>query len=155
MESSRRRAGEARKEINVKKVYVLIMLLSSLAAPVFCEDACKTTSKAAAKDSPFVCDRLALTPAERTRHFEELGPALLALKSGVRELPNGYEFKFPSDAKTFAMISEWIEQERRCCPFFDIDLRVEHEGGAVWMRLTGRKGTKEFMQADGAEWIKQ
>jgi hypothetical protein len=46
------------------------------------------------------------------------------------------------------MLAEWIDQERRCCPFFDIDLRVEHDGGALWLRLTGRPGTKEFIRAE-------
>ena len=97
---------------------------------------------------------MALTSAERTRHFDQLGPALRALKTGVRELPDGYELKFPSDGKTFAMLAEWVEQERRCCPFFDIDLRVEREGGALWLRLTGRPGTKEFIRADAGPWLK-
>lgn len=110
---------------------------------------------AAAKDSPFACDRLALTPELRRRHFEELGPALRALRLAVRELPDGYEFKFPSDVKTVAMLEEWIAQERLCCPFFDIDLRFEREGGPAWMRLTGRPGTKEFIRADAPKWIQQ
>ena len=140
------------RKIIVKNLWILITVTSLLAGAAFAEDACKTASK---KDSPFVCDRLALSPAERTRHFNELGPALLALKRDMRALPDGYEFKFPSDAKTFAMLSEWIEQERRCCPFFDLDLRVEREGGGVWMRITGRPGTKAFIQADAAEWIRK
>jgi hypothetical protein len=145
MESFRRRAGENRKEKPMKKkVCVLIMVLTTLA--VLAADK---------KQSPFACDRLALSPAERTRHFDELGPALLKLKTGVRELPDGYEFKFPSDKKTFAMLSEFIEQERRCCPFFDITLHVESEGGPLSMRVTGRPGTKEFIQADAGAWIKQ
>jgi hypothetical protein len=110
---------------------------------------------AVAKDSPFVCDRLALTPEIRTRHFEVLGPALLAARLAVRELSDGYEFKFPSDAKTLAMLEEWIGQERLCCPFFDIDLRLEREGGPAWMRLTGRPGTKDFIRADAGPWIQQ
>jgi len=35
-----------------------------------------------------------------------------------------------------------------CCPFFDIDLRVEKEGGPLWLRLTGREGVKQFIKAD-------
>jgi hypothetical protein len=105
--------------------------------------------------SPFACDRLALDPEARRRHFEELGPALGALKERVRELSNGYEFRFPSDPKTIAMAAEWAAGERLCCPFFDIELRMEREGGPFWMRLTGRKGTKEFIKADAAAWIKQ
>jgi len=106
-------------------------------------------------ESPFACDVFALTAAQRTRHFKELGPMLRSLKTGVRELSNGYEFQFPGDPKTVALLTEWAVQERLCCPFFDIDLRFEKEGGAAVMRLTGREGTKQFIEADGAEWIKR
>jgi hypothetical protein len=108
-----------------------------------------------AHESPFACDRLALDRETRRRHFEELGPALSALRESVRELSNGYEFRFPSDPKTIAMVAKWAAEERLCCPFFDIQLRMEREGGPVWMRLTGRKGTKAFIRADAAAWIKQ
>ena len=114
-----------------------------------------TLSALAGKESPFACDRLALTPAERTRHFGELSPALRSRRLAVRELPDGYEFKFPTDAKTFAMLAEWIEQERRCCPFFDIDLRIESEGRGVWVRLSGRPGTKAFIRADAGPWLQK
>jgi hypothetical protein len=107
------------------------------------------------RESPFACDRLALDPEARKRHFEELGPALRVLKKRVRELSDGYEFQFPSDPKTIAMVAEWAAGERLCCPFFDIQLRLEREAGPFWIRLTGRKGTKEFIKADAAAWIKQ
>jgi len=106
-------------------------------------------------ESPFACDRLALDPEARRRHFDELGPALRGLKKGVRELPDGYEFQFPSDPKTIAMVAEWAAGERLCCPFFDIQLHMEREGGPFSLRLTGRKGTKEFIKVDAAAWIKQ
>jgi hypothetical protein len=104
-------------------------------------------------DSPFACDITALSSAERTRHFVELGPALRDLRTGVRELDNGYELQFPGDPKTVSMLTEWAVQEHRCCPFFDIELRFDREGGSSWLRLTGRKGTKEFIKVDGAKWI--
>jgi hypothetical protein len=128
----------------MKKLWSLL-LLTFVAIP----------AAAATKQSPFGCDRLALTPEIRKRHFEVLGPALRALKLGVRELPDGYEFKFPSDSKTVAMLAEWIEQEHLCCPFFDIELRLEREGGPAWMRLTGRPGTKDFIRADAGAWIRE
>lgn len=106
-------------------------------------------------ESLFACDRLALDSEARKRHFDELGPALRAVRKAVRELPDGYEFQFPSDPKTIAMVAEWAAGERLCCPFFDIQLRMEPEGGPFWLRLTGRKGTKEFIKVDGASWIKQ
>jgi hypothetical protein len=107
------------------------------------------------RESPFACDTSALTPEQRKRHFDELGPALRALRQGVRELPDGYEFQFPSDEKTYGMLTEWVHQESLCCPFFDINVRLEREGGPLWLRLTGREGTKDFIKVDGAKWIKQ
>jgi hypothetical protein len=100
------------------------------------------------------CDRLALTPEQRKRHFDELGPALRSLKTTVRELPDGFEFQFPSDMKTYQLVAEWAAGERVCCPFFEIDLRSEPEAGPLWLRLTGRDGVKEFIHAEGAAWIK-
>jgi hypothetical protein len=105
-------------------------------------------------ESPFACDRLALTPELRKRHFDVVGPKLRALRTGVRELPDGYEFAFPSDQATFELLAEWVNQERLCCPFFDIGIRLESEGGPLWLRLTGRPGTKDFIKVDGAKWIK-
>jgi hypothetical protein len=104
--------------------------------------------------SPFYCDREALSPAERTRHFDVLEPALIAKRQAVRELPDGYEIQFASDKQTFQDMAEFVEAERRCCPFFDIALRVTPEHGPLWVRFSGRAGTKQFIEADGAEWIR-
>ena len=104
---------------------------------------------------PFACNRLALTPDQRKRHFDELGPKLLSLKKRVRELPNGYEFEFPADPKTVQLAAEWAVGERTCCPFFDIDMRLEREGGSLWLHVTGREGVKQFIQADGAAWLRK
>ncbi len=102
------------------------------------------------QESPFACNRLALTPEQRTRHFDELGPKLRSLRKDVRELPNGYEFEFPSDPATVQLVAEWAAGERACCPFFDIEMRLEREGGPFWLRLTGREGVKQFIRVDGA-----
>jgi len=103
-------------------------------------------------DSPFACNRAALTAQARRRHFDELSPALRARKKSVRELRDGFEFEFPPDTATFQLVSEWVAGERLCCPFFDIDLNVEREGGSLWLRLTGREGVKQFIKADFASW---
>jgi len=119
-----------------------------------CQDEATQTT-ASARQSPFACDRLALDPVTRKRHFDELGPALRSMRKAVHQLQDGYEFQFPSDPKTIAMVAEWAAGERMCCPFFNIELRMEAEGGPFWLRVTGRKGTKQFIQADEAAWIKR
>jgi hypothetical protein len=42
-----------------------------------------------------------------------------------------------------------------CCPFFDINLRFERDGGPLWLRMTGRKGAKKFIKMAAATWISQ
>ena len=106
-------------------------------------------------ESPFACDRTTLSPEQRKHHFDELGPQLRALVRQVRELGDGYEFQFPGDAASLQRIADWTLGEHRCCPFFDIDLRLDREGGAAWIRLTGRPGTKEFIRADFKSWFRQ
>jgi hypothetical protein len=123
-----------------------IVLALTLAAEALCAQPPKP-------ESSFACDRAALNPEARKRHFDELGPQLRTLRRTVRELADGYEFEFPSDAHTFRLVAEWMEGEHLCCPFFDIDLRWEREHGALYLRLAGRKGVKEFIRVDFERWM--
>jgi hypothetical protein len=106
-------------------------------------------------ESPIACNRLALTPEQRKRHFDELGPAVREKITSVRELADGFELEFPTDMATFELVAEWLSGERVCCPFLDIELRSQREGGPLRLALTGRQGVKEFLQAEGAGWIKR
>jgi hypothetical protein len=105
--------------------------------------------------SPLACNALALSPEVRKRHFEEVGPALLKLKKSTRELSDGYEFEFPTDRATYQLLTEWVIEERLCCPFLDIDLHLNREDGPLWLRLTGRPGTKEFIKEDFGPFVTQ
>ena len=112
-------------------------------------------TSAANAESPFACNRLALTREQRQRHFDELGPKLRALVLQAREVADGYEIQFPGDAPTLQLLAEWTAGEHLCCPFFDIDLRLEREAGTAWIRLTGRPATKEFIRSDFKLWFKR
>ncbi|HZS27471.1 MAG TPA: hypothetical protein VFB76_09570 [Candidatus Angelobacter sp.] len=144
------------------KIILIAIAITSLGAWALLQvvsqrkSAAQTGNPAANSRSAFACSRLALTAEQRKRHFEELTPALLKLNQGVRELDDGYELQLPSDPATFQLVSEWAIQERLCCPFFDIDLRLDHQGGPLWLRLTGREGVKEFIKAEfRPAWFKQ
>jgi len=139
------------------KVTVLSLLTAVLV--VLCQTKSASAQAIAASATaeqahPLACDRLALTPEQRKRHFNELGPALRARKTSVRELADGFEFQFPADSTTFQLLTEWVVGERVCCPFFEIALRSEPQGGPVWLRLTGKSGVKEFIETEGAAWLK-
>jgi hypothetical protein len=125
----------------------LIAVIASVSMPAILH--------AAKHETPLACDLAALTAAERKRHFDELGPALLSFKKSTHELAYGFEFEFPADAAVYQLLAEWVAVERLCCPFFDIDLRVAKEGGPLRLCLTGREGVKQFIKADfPAEWFK-
>jgi hypothetical protein len=137
---------------------ILAAALAVLSGPALSDDCAPKSdssqqSKTAKKETPFACNRKALDPEARKRHFDELGPALREMIKNVRELPNGYEFELPADPKSVQLVAEWAAGERQCCPFFDITMRLTAEDGPMWLRLTGRKGTKQFIEVDGAKWI--
>src|SRR5438876_5033605 len=135
--------------MNILFLAVLSLSAICLAALNASTDQGQTVSSSQTEHvSPFACNAFALSPEVRKRHFEELGPALLKLKKSTRELPDGYEFELPADSKTYQLLTEWAYQERSCCPFFDIGLRFDRENGPLWLRLTGRPGTKVFIKME-------
>jgi hypothetical protein len=138
----------------VAPILLALLLTSALAAPEPA-GAQGNSPDARRPQSPFACNRLALTPEQRKRHFDELGPKLVSLRKSVRELPNGYELELPGDPGTVQLVAEWAIGEHACCPFFDINIRLEREGGSLWLGLTGREGVKQFIEADGASWIRK
>ena len=131
----------------MKTIFQFITAIA-IVAPGAEEATSEPSSSQAEHESPFACNAFALSPEVRKRHFEEVGPALLKLKKSIRELPDGYELELPADNKTYQLLTEWAFQERLCCPFFDIALRFDREGGPLWLRLTGRPGTKEFIKME-------
>jgi hypothetical protein len=105
-------------------------------------------------ETPFYCDRTALTPEQRKRQ-QELGKILRSAVLGIQDLPDGFEFEFPYDPSKYQALTEFTPLERACCPFFDISIRLEREGGKLWWALTGRDGVKPFIHAEFAPWIKR
>jgi hypothetical protein len=105
------------------------------------------TQDAAAKESPFACNVSGISAEQRPR-YTALAHKLVSSKQEVRELADGYAFRFSVEASTIKDLAEFITFERLCCPFFDLELVVEREGGSVWLRLRGREGVKEFIRTE-------
>lgn len=99
------------------------------------------------KESPFACDMSALNTEERRRILALL-ENLKIRKEEVKELPDGYAFRYRMDSETFREAAEFITYERLCCPFFEFELAAERENGAMWLRLRGREGVKDFIRAE-------
>jgi hypothetical protein len=66
----------------------------------------------------------------------------------MQGLEDGYAFRLHADATTILDIAEFITIERLCCPFLNFELEVGPSGSPLWLRLTGRAGVKEFIEAE-------
>src|SRR5438034_1441692 len=71
----------------------------------------------------------------------------LMLRRPPRSTLFPYTTLFRSEG-SLVRVAEFIELERRCCPFFRFELEVQDEGRAAWLRLTGRMGVKQFIAAE-------
>ncbi|MGH7818626.1 MAG: hypothetical protein ACREQ9_02540 [Candidatus Binatia bacterium] len=98
-----------------------------------------------AVESPIACNVEPFSPEER-RRWQELGSRWQASVQEIRELPDGYAFRIPSDAAAIVAAVEWMTLDRICCPFFTFSLEIEREHGPVWLTLTGREGAKEMLR---------
>lgn len=98
-------------------------------------------------DTPFICNINALTDAQRVR-YHELAGKLNDSRQAVKELGNGYAFRFKAEADLILEVAEFIVYERLCCPFFDFELAVEPDTNRLWLRLRGQEGIKEFIRSE-------
>ena len=103
-----------------------------------------------AVESPLACNLKALTPAERTRHAA-LGRKLSAAATAKHETADGLVFRLSLGEFSLAELGEWIDGERKCCPFLDFHFSLEREGRTVQLSLAGRAGVKEFLAAEFAK----
>jgi hypothetical protein len=91
---------------------------------------------------PIACG---LTDAEfrerRSDTLQKVGQMVLE----VKELVNGYAYRFPSDDDTFTQIADLVRFEKACCPFLRFRITVESGNGDLWLELTGEQGTKTFL----------
>jgi len=92
--------------------------------------------------SPLACDLTAIDAEHRAEHIGSAEHLLFDLACERQELPHGYAFRFTADQ--FGLIATFVDNERRCCPFFAFALDVAPDGGPIWLRITGRDGVKEF-----------
>jgi len=92
------------------------------------------------------CVPSAIPADKRVRHFA-LARELLNRQSTERaDLPDGYGFRFAADKLVELM--QFIDDERKCCPFITFELVIAPESGPIWLRMTGPEGTRAVLQAE-------
>lgn len=96
---------------------------------------------------PMVCVLNGLTAEQRKRQAS-LKKQMQESAREVSELADGYAFRFPGDQSHIMMLAEFMSLERLCCPFFNFELEIAAGKDAIWLRMTGREGVKEFLKAE-------
>lgn len=96
-------------------------------------------------ESPIACDLSALAPDARDEH-KQVSETVLGAITEVRERPDGYAFRLPTETEMIRAAATFVARERQCCPFFDFTIDVERERGPVWLSLSGRDGVKQYVE---------
>jgi hypothetical protein len=107
--------------------------------------ASSTSAAEDAPQNPVACQAGALSPEEWERHVELRGQLVAGVTERI-ELENGYRFVLDRDKLTAVQLAEWVEGERRCCPFIEFEIRQAADGGPLSLTLTGREGVKELLE---------
>ena len=97
--------------------------------------------------SGFYCNLKAFTPAER-EHHSQVSHKLAEARTEIKELANGFGFRFDPERVSIAELADWVSNERKCCPFFDFEIALERDGGSLWLKLTGSEGVKQFIRSE-------
>lgn len=106
-----------------------------------------TQTQAANEQSAFYCNTKSLSIGEWV-HKSQISARMRNARVEIKELPDGYAFRFRPEGVSLVDLADWVSSEARCCPFFDMGIQVEREGGPVWLTLRGKNGVKQFIQME-------
>jgi hypothetical protein len=98
-------------------------------------------------DIPLACNMGVFTPEQREAHVQTTTELIQGVQR-VQEVENGYEFQFPNETGFISRITEFISNERLCCPFLEFNLNVRSNDEPICLSLTGPIGTQEFLRAE-------
>lgn len=97
------------------------------------------------------CDYNAIAPESRTTHTATV-ETIFASVLAIEELSHGYAFELPLETPLLYKVSEFIANERLCCPFFTFTLVV---GDSLWLKLTGADEVKGFIKMNIVDALQQ
>ena len=100
-----------------------------------------TEQKTAVEETPIACN---LTGADLVERGNVVGN-LFDETEQVRELEDGYAFRFAGGDEMAARLLAFTLEERRCCPFFTFDLVFTPNEGPLWVHLRGSAAVKDYV----------
>ena len=99
-----------------------------------------------AQSVPIACVSSAIPREARAAHFSLAKHLFTELAEAREPLTEGYAFRFLPDAIT--LIAQFVDNERRCCPFMQFEISVLPVSGCVWLRMSGPEGTRAVLDAE-------
>lgn len=97
------------------------------------------------KDTPIACDLSVLSDDERAEH-EARSRALFDDRQELRKVDGGYAFRFAATMERAQMLLDFIENERRCCPFLTFGIAFEPEERGLWLFMGGDDSVDEYLE---------
>lgn len=107
-------------------------------------DCCRNIQSVTTGQTGFYCNMGALTSAERVR-YKVLAEKLKTANVERKEEATGYAFRINTAEASLVDVAEWVNFEKKCCPFFDFEISLQREGGPLWVKVSGREGVKAFI----------
>ncbi|MEM7105628.1 MAG: hypothetical protein AAF502_20995 [Bacteroidota bacterium] len=64
----------------------------------------------------------------------------------VEETASGLYFEFPDEGKINTTLFKFIIEEKKCCPFFQYDIKVLANQGGIQLSVSGNEEVKAFLK---------
>lgn len=64
----------------------------------------------------------------------------------VEEIQEGYQFTFKDEGKLNDQLFEFILTEKKCCPFFQYDIKILPYNAGIEFSITGDERVKAFLE---------
>src|SRR5262245_22730552 len=87
-----------------------------------------------------------LSERERAIRADEIMRDLIDAIESVVELDDGYAYRFPAGEPWADRVVEFMQAERRCCPFATYEVTFAPQQGPVWLRVRGSAAVKRFVR---------
>jgi hypothetical protein len=93
------------------------------------------------------CNIEAINPEERVRYNVILKKIMESVNHQT-ELSDGYAWQLDAENVRMPEVAEWIEMERKCCPFLTLQIEAAGNAKGYTLRLLGPKGVKAFLVSE-------
>lgn len=95
-------------------------------------------------ESGLACEFSAIEAAQRQSHLD-VARQLFAGRQPLQELDDGYLYAY--SAEEYEIVTRFVANERRCCPFWHFTVEVLPNQEAVHLRMRGPSGIKQVLQS--------